>query len=98
MSELERYHRKTFENICRQTDDGLIFWSARDLQSVLEYSTWQKFTAVIKKAITACRNAGVNPSDHFNHLVKMVLLGSGAEVMAKQGRKEQALLKGIKRA
>ena len=70
---------KTFESI-RQTDEkGVEFWFARDLQPVLDYSTWQKFFQVVQKAYTSCKQAGQNPDDHFNHVVKMVSIGSGAD-------------------
>lgn len=46
------------------------------MQEVLEYSTWQKFTNVIEKAIKAAENSGINSADHFNQTVKMVAIGS----------------------
>ena len=64
----------------RQTDAaGNEYWSARDLQHLLDYSTWQKFTAVITKAQTACAQSGYAVADHFNRTVKMVVIGSGAQ-------------------
>ena len=64
----------------RQTDAaGNEYWSARDLQHLLDYSTWQKFMAVITKAQTACVQSGYAVADHFNRTVKMVVIGSGAQ-------------------
>lgn len=64
----------------RQTDTaGNEYWSARDLQHLLDYSTWQKFMAVITKAQTACAQSGYAVADHFNRTVKMVVIGSGAQ-------------------
>ena len=64
----------------RQTDAaGNEYWSARDLQHLLDYSTWQKFMAVITKAQTACAQSGYAVADHFNRTVKMVVIGSGAQ-------------------
>lgn len=65
-----------FEQIKQINEYGAEFWSARDLQSVLEYSTWQKFTNVIEKAIKAAENSHIDPKDHFNQTVKMVYIGS----------------------
>lgn len=65
-----------FEEIKQTNEYGAEFWSARDLQEVLEYSTWQKFTNVIEKAIKAAENSGINSTDHFNQTVKMVAIGS----------------------
>ena len=47
----------TFESL-RQEVDGSEFWYARELQTVLDYSSWDKFERVIKKAITACEGSG----------------------------------------
>ncbi len=54
-------------------------WHARDLQEVLDYTTWRSFHEVIIKARTSCQNAGVPVTDHFADVSKMVPLGSGAE-------------------
>ena len=37
MADLMRYSEETFESIKHYTEDGVEFWYARDLQSVLEY-------------------------------------------------------------
>jgi DNA-damage-inducible protein D len=55
------------------------FWYARDLQTVLDYSTWDKFRRVIQKAITACENSGQTSENHFSQVVKMVRIGSSAQ-------------------
>jgi len=79
MREIDKRYHRTFESMRREDEDGAEYWSARELQPVLEYSSWQKFNAVINKAIQSCYNAKIDPSDHFNHVVKMVTIGSGAK-------------------
>jgi DNA-damage-inducible protein D len=54
------------------------FWLARELQVVLGYDRWENFLKVIEKAVTACKNAGFEPGDHFLEATKMVQVGSGA--------------------
>jgi DNA-damage-inducible protein D len=71
-------HHKTFDGI-RQTDDhDNEYWSARDLQPLLEYASWDKFKRVIEKAMEACRQSGNAVDDHFSQVAKMVDIGSGA--------------------
>lgn len=54
------------------------YWYARDLQKILGYNSWDKFQNVIIKAKTACKNSGVEVSDHFRQVGKMVQIGSEA--------------------
>lgn len=62
-----------------ETDDGIEFWRARHLQTLLGYSKWENFLNVIEKAKTACRNAGQPVEDHFADSGKMVQIGSGTQ-------------------
>ncbi len=67
-----------FESACYEIK-GIECWSARELQDILGYSKWDNFLKVIKKAITACSNAGGNVTDHFAEVGKMIDLGKGAQ-------------------
>lgn len=78
-NEIEKKHHQTFEQIKQLNEFEQEYWSARALQLVLEYSSWDKFKKVIEKAITACKNTDQSTEDHFSHVGKMVSLGSGAE-------------------
>lgn len=46
----------SFEAHAQQTEGGVEFWLARDLQHLLGYSEWRNFTAVISKANERCRS------------------------------------------
>ena len=50
MPEIEKYSEKTFEDIKHINADGIEFWYARELQTVLEYSEWRNFLKVIEKS------------------------------------------------
>ena len=76
-------HHQTFEDLKQITEDHVEFWFARDLQSVLDYSSWDKFERVIKKASAACKNSGQPEDDHFSQVGKMVQIGSGAQREAR---------------
>jgi DNA-damage-inducible protein D len=54
-------------------------WSARELQSIFNYTEWRNFLRVIDKAKTACEHSGVNVSDHFVDINKMIDLAKGAQ-------------------
>ena len=79
MDDVDKIRRLSFEDLRHVTDDGGEYWSARELYPVLEYSSWQRFRAVINKAMTSCEQSGHEVSDHFNHAVKMVQIGSDSE-------------------
>lgn len=59
-------------------ESAIEYWYARDLQKILGYNSWDKFQNVITKAKIACENSGVEVSDHFRQVGKMVQIGSEA--------------------
>lgn len=67
----------TFEAHAQQTESGIEYWLARDLQHLLGYTKWDNFQEVISKAKTACELSGHEISDHFVDVNKMVQIGSG---------------------
>lgn len=69
----------TFEAHAQQTEDGVEYWLARDIQHLLGYTKWDNFLNVISKAKTACEVSGGNVADHFADVGKMVDLGSGSQ-------------------
>ncbi|MFH1897794.1 MAG: DNA damage-inducible protein D [Candidatus Desantisbacteria bacterium] len=78
-SNLERLH-KTFNEILNvDIENNIEFWYARELQECLGYARWENFIVAINRAIESCKNTGVEPSDHFREITKMVELGSGAK-------------------
>ena len=68
-----------FESQSHQTDEGVEFWLARDVQHLLDYTKWDNFLGVISKAKTACEISGESIENHFADVGKMVSIGSGAE-------------------
>ena len=71
-----------FDKIKQNNDRTEEFWSARDLQKTLGYTSWKKFETVIKRAKTSFNTSGLgvsnNINDHFAQVDKMVEIGSNA--------------------
>jgi DNA-damage-inducible protein D len=78
-SNIEKRHHRTFEELKHHSEGATEFWYARDIQTALDYSSWDKFKRVIQKAISACENSGQDADHHFSHAGKMVELGSIAQ-------------------
>lgn len=70
---------ETFEANAQQTDSGVEYWLARDLQILLGYSKWDNFLGIVAKAKTACEVSQHKVADHFADVGKMVNLGSGSQ-------------------
>jgi DNA-damage-inducible protein D len=77
--ELVQTLTSTFEGHAQQTDNGVEYWLARDIQHLLGYSKWENFLNVVDKAKTACEVSGHVVANHFPDVRKMVDLGSGSQ-------------------
>lgn len=76
MNEIKEYSETIFENIKHIDEYGNEYWSARELQTALDYKKWQKFINVIENAKTACEQSKFITDDHFTQVGKMVDIGS----------------------
>lgn len=68
-----------FESHANQTEEGIEFWLARDLQHLLGYTKWDNFIGVISKAKTACEISGESIEDHFADVGKTRQMPKDAE-------------------
>ncbi|MDQ5877920.1 MAG: DNA protein [Pseudomonadota bacterium] len=71
-------HHATFEGIRHVDADGNEFWLARPLAKVLDYSEYRHFLPVIERAREACRKSSQAEENHFEDVLEMVDIGSGA--------------------
>ena len=80
--ELQQYDELTFENIKHMDENGVEFWYARELQTILEYMEWRNFNQVIDKAKIACENSGKRVVANFVDVNKTVQLNFGTREIA----------------
>lgn len=78
-TELVQSLTENFEAHAQQTDGGIEFWLARDIQHLLGYAKWDNFLNVVSKAKTACDVSGHSVSDHFADVGKTIAMPKGAE-------------------
>jgi len=64
MKELE-LNNNIFESIKHVDESEKEYWSARELQKVLDYKEWRKFNGVINKAINVCKTSNVKETVYF---------------------------------
>ena len=69
----------SFESIKQTNEHDAEYWSARDLQSLLGYSQWRRFTQAIERAIASCEASGNKPAYHFAGAGKMIEVGKGGQ-------------------
>ncbi len=78
----KRLTRRTislFESIKHIDEFGNEYWTSRTMWKILEYTEYRHFLPVIEKAKIACQNSGQRVEDHFEDILEMVGIGSGAE-------------------
>jgi DNA-damage-inducible protein D len=71
-------HHATFEGLRQLDKAGNEFWQARPLAKVLDYSEYRHFLPVIERAREACTKSSQSVTDHFEDILAMVDIGSGA--------------------
>lgn len=76
MSKLIAKEYKCFEDIKQVRSDGTEFWYARELAKVLDYTKWDNFHKVIRRAMIACENSGRIVEYDFPEVRKIVAAGA----------------------
>jgi DNA-damage-inducible protein D len=75
-------HRSTMERLerlKRVAPNGIDYWHAREIMPVLGYPEWDKFLAVVTRAMNACSGVGISPPHHFRQTAVMMKVGKGAQ-------------------
>jgi DNA-damage-inducible protein D len=76
---ISEQHHATFDSMRQQDETGHEYWLARTLAKVLDYSEYRHFLPVLERAKEACRNSNQTIEDHFEDVLAMVEIGSGAK-------------------
>jgi DNA-damage-inducible protein D len=63
----------------KKTIDNFEYWSARELMSVLGYTTWAKFSLTINRAKESFETSKGIITDHFVGAGKVIIAGKGAK-------------------
>lgn len=72
--------KEQFDLVIHSDENANIeFWYARELMSLLGYERWNNFDKVISRAMDSCESGGIEVSEHFREVAKMVPLGSGSQ-------------------
>lgn len=69
---------QSFEEFAYETEEGIEFWLARDLQHLLGYDKWDNFCNVINKAKTACEISQQDINNHFADIGKTIKMPKNA--------------------
>ncbi|KAA6347436.1 hypothetical protein EZS27_005120 [termite gut metagenome] len=76
---LKKSRQTIFEQIKKIDDEGLEYWTSRELAKVLEYTDYRNFTSVMEKAKIACKNSNQKVEDHFVDFTDMIEIGKGGK-------------------
>ncbi len=74
--------RPSFDDLAQA--NGFLFWSARRLMELLEYSSWDSFFRVVNKALGACLIIGAEVAENFEKVT--VVIGGKPQVDYKLSR------------
>ena len=70
-----------FEDIKHTDEMENEYWSARELQKVLDYTEWRKFNNVIDKVKKSCEFSNYNILEHFVDADKLSKRANNANVI-----------------
>lgn len=62
--------KKQLDDIKQINENGVEFWYARDLMSVLGYKRWNNFNNAIERAKKSCKTSKIKVCEHFRGVAK----------------------------
>ena len=76
-NELTKEVASLFESLKHVNEDGVEYWSARELYPYLGYARWQRFEEAIERAKESCKSASQHIEEHFTDAGKTFLMPKG---------------------
>lgn len=77
--EIANQYHQTFEKISQYINEGRDLSPVREWLPILKYSSWDKFKAVIRKAVKAGKNSRLQLEYPFYQVEKKLPIGSDAQ-------------------
>jgi len=75
---------KQYDAVVHKEEElNIEFWYARELMPLLGYERWENFEKAINRAVYSCETSGIEVSDHFREVTKMIETGKGAHRSVK---------------
>lgn len=79
-----RQIKERFDSIIHSDiSSNIEFWCARELMPLLGYERWENFEKAVRRAMESCKISGIDVSDHFRDITKMITAGKGAQRQVK---------------
>ncbi len=76
--------KEQFDLVTHSDDTANVeFWYARQLMPLLGYERWENFDKAISRAMESCEASGIEVTDHFREVTKMIETGKGAHRSVK---------------
>ena len=76
--------KEQFDLVIHSDDTAKIeFWYARELMPLLGYERWENFDKAISRAMDSCETSGIEVSDHFREVTKLIETGKSAHRLIK---------------
>jgi len=72
-------------------EDGIEYWSARELMRYLGYVKWDNFVMVVERAKKSLQNSYQQTNDHFLEISKMIKIAKGTNKEAQRVQKDYKL-------
>lgn len=72
--------KQQFDEIIHTIEDTVVeYWYARELMPLLGYERWENFDKAINRSMESCDTSGIEVSDHFREVTKLITAGKGAK-------------------